>query len=275
MFWGLIHWPTISNSSDFHSWTSSLTAGKIKTSTAVSVTQRSWEAAFKKAYLTKWCSLTPFSPIDGWVILYTINPSICQLLWRIWGWGGRFQELSSRWKPSCITAACNYTTCQKIEGTTHLKKKKVRLSLLCSFFIINTIIFICLDGPCIESIHCTLMEPEWAYYLPFLLGASHLEMMENRIVPRHLSISLWKKVCRNYGRLSKWCVHWFVFFCHIFQSFQNHITGISISCFRTNTIQTYYFHHLYKCCSWTISFHENDFHAVIFKPSRTMKKYNK
>ena len=45
-----------------------------------------------EASLSLSLSLTLFSPGDGWLILYTINPSICQLLMEIlWGVGGKCQ----------------------------------------------------------------------------------------------------------------------------------------------------------------------------------------
>lgn len=62
-------------------------------------------------------------PHDGWVILYNINPSTCQLLLEIWGWGeigftASFQELSGGQMSSCINAAWNYTN-WKAKGITH------------------------------------------------------------------------------------------------------------------------------------------------------------
>lgn len=51
------------------------------------VSQRLLGPSSRKACVAEWCSLTLFSPFDGWVILYTINPSICQLLMEILGLG--------------------------------------------------------------------------------------------------------------------------------------------------------------------------------------------
>lgn len=64
---------------------------------------------------------SPSNPQDGWVVLYNINPSTCQLLLEIWGWGetgfmASFQELSGVQMPSCINAAWNYA---KAKGFTH------------------------------------------------------------------------------------------------------------------------------------------------------------
>jgi len=39
----------------------------------------------------KLCPLTPFRSYDGWAILYTINPSICQLRMKILGYRMRWR----------------------------------------------------------------------------------------------------------------------------------------------------------------------------------------
>lgn len=68
---------------------SPFTAGKIKTSISVfTCTEVMRTELLKKACLTEWCSLNLFSPSDGWVILYTINPSIFQLLMETFLVGG-------------------------------------------------------------------------------------------------------------------------------------------------------------------------------------------
>lgn len=83
---------------------------EIKTSIHCCV-HRSCESGTEKACLTEcWSSLTPFSPGDGWVILYTINPSICQLLMEILGLlpGGEegFRQLSGHQRSCVLHQGC-------------------------------------------------------------------------------------------------------------------------------------------------------------------------
>ena len=107
---------------NFHSWEMCLFLAEIVVlqegkSRLYPVTQRSREPLC----LTESCSLTPFSPRDGWIILYTINPSICQLLMEILGLrvvGGQVSGM-----PPCITADCNYRSRPKSNGNARNTKR--------------------------------------------------------------------------------------------------------------------------------------------------------
>lgn len=122
--------------------------GKIKVKrTALSlVTQRSWERSSKKPCLTGCCSFTPFSPYDGWVILYTINPSICQLLMeslklRVERGEGRGAGLRN-----CQMAECHLASLLTVITEPAWKKKLIqkkynrRLCLSC-WWLLSTLSF--------------------------------------------------------------------------------------------------------------------------------------
>ena len=138
---------------------------------------------------------SPSNPQDGWVVLYNINPSTCQLLLEIWGWGetgfmASFQELSGVQMPSCINAAWNYA---KAKGFTHPNYGALTVwweSLLCL-----------LSSP--FGKHC-FMEPTERLLalvsehmiLYFYKRTSHLEIMEKGFVPSPFSNLFRWRLCK-------------------------------------------------------------------------------
>lgn len=122
----------------------------------------------------------PPHPHDGWVILYNINPSMCQLLLEIWGWGetgfmASFQELSGAQMPSCINAAWNNTN-WKANGFSHPNNGALTVwwgSLLC--FLSSRFEKHCFMGPAERLLR-------WVNILSYK-RTSHLEIMENGFVP--------------------------------------------------------------------------------------------